>query len=527
VLRAVFYCTAFPVWEGLDEYAHFAVIEHVFFHRDIPDPRANDSSREIAESLKLVPVPWILRDDSKGFLSHEKYWRLSTQDRFERQARLKSLPPSWSAEDAEPVLPLYQAQQPPLYYWLLLPVYWGVKSLELPTQVWILRCLTALFASIAIPVAFVAAKRFFSDQSAALGVAIVVASMPQLAINAFRVGNEGFSIAVGSFAVLAVIKLWDSPPDAARGAVVGLALGAALLTKAYFLALLPWAGIVLIGVLLRDRKQRKAAGWQMAAAAATCLAIAGWYYQRVLLLTGTLTGQQNDVGARASHLSWPAAIAFIPWLRVFDWMAVTHIWIGNWSFLVVRTWMYRVIELVFLLGFLGVLLQMVRARSSLPKTKSIWILAIPSVMLFLGLCFDAVQNFRSSGHIGTMGYYLLSFVVPESAVLLIGWFRILPPRWGLLAVPVLATLFNALEQFGTTFLLLPYYAGLIQHDSQGHLPTLRISQLAHGGASRLFENLLANKPSFLTSSELMMFMALSFCASVTLISIATAIAAKR
>jgi hypothetical protein len=526
VLRGIFYCTAFPVLEGFDEYGHVALIQHIFFHHDMPDFRATGSSREIAESLKLVPAPWILRDDSKGLLSHEEYWRLSTRDRSEQQARLRSFPASWSAEDADPALPLYESQQPPLYYWLLMPLYWSVSSLDLPTRVWVLRCVTVFLASIAIPVAFITAQRFFMDKRIALGVAIVVASMPQLAIDAFRVSNEGLSIAVGSLAVFVVVSLWDSPPNPARGTVVGLVLGAALLTKAYFLALLPWAAFVLIGVLFRDRDQRKAASWQLAAAIATCLVVAGWYYRRVLVLTGTLTGEQNDVGARASHVSWFDAIRIMPWRRIFDFMAVSHIWLGNWSFLVVRTWMYRSIELVFVLGFLGVVLQFARARSSLPAGKSICVPAMPYVLLLVGLCFHAVQGFRSGGNIGTMGYYLFCLVVPETLLLFVGLFRLLPEAWGLLVAPVLAILFNALEQFGTTFLLLPYYAGIIQHDSRGHLPTLRISQLAHGGASRLFENLLANKPSFLTSSNLMLMMALSFGAAVTLTSIACMIAAR-
>ena len=65
------------------------------------------------------------------------------------------------------------------------------------------------------------------------------------------------------------------------GAIFGLLLGGALLTKAYFLALLPWVAFILGGFVHRDRKQREAAGLQMAAALAVCLVVAGWYYQRV------------------------------------------------------------------------------------------------------------------------------------------------------------------------------------------------------------------------------------------------------
>jgi len=258
-----------------------------------------------------------------------------------------------------------------------------------------------------------------------------------------------------------------------------------------------------------------------------CLVVAGWYYQRVFALTGTLTGEQNDIGARASQISWADAIAANPWSRILDFIVGSYIWLGNWSFLVVRTWMYRSIEAVFVLGLLGIVVQFVRVRSQLPKAGTICILAMPCMLLLAGLCFHSIQGFRSAGNIGTMGYYLLSLVVPETILLSLGLFRLLPGRLALLVAPVLAILFNALELFGTTFLLLPYYAGKIQHDSTGHLPALKISELAHGGAASLFENLLANKPSFLTAPELVVMMALSFGSALALVSIAWVIACSK
>jgi hypothetical protein len=527
VLRGIFYCSAFPIFEGFDEYAHFAVIQHIFFHHDIPNPRLADSSRQIAESLKLVPVAWVLRDDAEGLLSYEAYWRLSVPDRLERQARLRTLPPAWSSVDAVPRLPLYEAQQPPLYYWILSPLYSSVQSLDLPTQVWALRCASLLLASTVIPIGFVTARRVFSDHRAALGVAIVIASMPQLAMDAFRISNDSLSVALGGMAVYAVTTLWNSPPDLIRGMLAGLAIGAALLTKAYFLALLPWAAIVLLDVLFRDSQQRKAAGWQLAACLTTCLAVSGWYYWRVLTLTGTLTGEQNDIGAQTSHLSLTHAVRIMPWRPIFDFIAVSHIWLGNWSFLGVRTWMYRVIELIFVFALFGLVLHFVRPKTSLPKRKLVGILLMPCVFLLVGICFHAVQSFRSAGTIGTFGYYMFGLIVPEAIILLVGLFRLLPSGRRFLVVPVLALFFALLEQFGTTFILLPYYAGLIQHDSQGHLHTLEISQLTHGGVSRLFENLLANKASFLTAPELMIMMALSFGACVALTSVACAITFRR
>ncbi len=524
--RGLFYCSAFPIFEGFDEYAHFALVQHIFLHHDLPNPRVADSSREIAESLKLVPSPWILRNAAEGLLGYEAYWRLSPQDRLERQMRLRNLPRSWSSLDAEPRLPLYEAQQPPLYYWILLPIYWSVESLDLPTQVWVLRCVSLLLASVIIPIAFVIAKRFLSDQRSALAVAIVIASMPQLAIDAFRVSNNSLSIAMGGLAVFAVMTLWNSPPHLTRAILVGLVVGAALLTKAYFLALLPWAAFVLVSALFCDSQRRRAAGWQLAAALTTSLAVSAWYYWRVLSSTGTLTGEINDVSAQTSRLPILDAIGRMHWHRILDFIALSHIWLGNWSFLGVRTWMYRVIELVFALALLGLVLQFARPRASLPKTKPLCVLGMPWLFLLLGLCFQAVQAFRGSGNVGTTGYYLYGLIVPEAILLLVGLFRLLPDGRGFWVVPVIALFFALLEQFGTNFILLPYYAGLIQHNSQGNLPSLQISQLAHGGAGRMFENLVANKPSFLTAPDLMLLTALSFCACVALTAIACAIAAR-
>ncbi len=41
------------------------------------------------------------------------------------------------------------------------------------------------------------------------------------------------------------------------------------------------------------------------------------------------------------------------WLGVADFAFVSHLWLGGWSFLVLRTWMYRTMELIFLTALVG------------------------------------------------------------------------------------------------------------------------------------------------------------------------------
>ena len=292
IARALFYCSVIPMWEGFDEYSHFAMIQRIALRPGLPDLRTAAISRQVTASLELAPVPWIVRDPSRGWLSHDQFWQLPAEERARRSAELRALPSAWANEDSFPPLQLWEAQQPPLYYWMIAPVYRLISGFDLPTQVWILRILTALIASIAIPCAFFAARSIFSDDRLAIGTAVLVASMPELYISACRVSNEGLAIALGAVIVMRAVSK--------RAAPLSIVLGAALLTKAYFLAFLPWAAFV----MWRARRIR----WLL-----LCLAIGGWWYVRTWILTGTLTGEQHDVAlSRMSIFAADAAHAVAP-----------------------------------------------------------------------------------------------------------------------------------------------------------------------------------------------------------------------
>src|ERR1019366_960492 len=109
--RALFYCTAVPLWEGYDEYSHFALIQYVATHNGrfplgaIPP----NNSRAVSESRRLTPGAWVI---------HDAYFSLPSLEQTARRARLEKLPVEWSREEAAPWEPLYEAQQPPLYYWI-------------------------------------------------------------------------------------------------------------------------------------------------------------------------------------------------------------------------------------------------------------------------------------------------------------------------------------------------------------------------------------------------------------------------
>src|SRR5690242_5940209 len=64
LLRGLFYSSVFPIWEGYDEWSHFAYVQHLVSHHEIPIASRSHISEELQQSLALVPMPWIFRRQS-------------------------------------------------------------------------------------------------------------------------------------------------------------------------------------------------------------------------------------------------------------------------------------------------------------------------------------------------------------------------------------------------------------------------------------------------------------------------------
>ena len=147
----------------------------------------------------------------------------------------------------------------------------------------------------------------------------------------------------------------------------------------------------------------------MLIALAAAVAIAGWWYARALYVTGSLTGTQfSGVTSRSfSSINWP---------RVADFALVSHIWLGGWSFLVVRTWMYRAIEIIMLAAAVGIAVQLVRKRLSEPVA----VCAGTLLSFIAAMAYFAYATWRATGDAAVFGYYICALVVPEAICLVAG-----------------------------------------------------------------------------------------------------------
>lgn len=447
--KLIFYSSFVPLWEGYDEFAHFAFVEHLFDQHALPDPRTAMLPPDIAESLQAGPVPWTIRSWI-GSVAHDDFWQ---------GRRAAAGPPAAQR--------LYEAQQPPLAYLVYAIPYAVFHSAGLPMRVWIVRIAGSLLASFVIPLGFVFARRVFGNTGQALGAIAIVAAMPELMMTADHGGNEPLAILLGTACVFALVSR--------RPLATGCLLGLGLLTKAYFLTLIPVVAIVFF------RQKRR-----MLIALATAIAIAGWWYVRAFYITGSLTGTQFS--AAAAPVSLAGAVRGINWLRVADFALISHIWIGGWSFLVVRTWMYRAVELIMPSAAIGIGLRLARKR----LTEPVAICAGTLLSFSAGMAYFAYATWRATGEAAVFGYYAYALVAPEAICIVAG----LSAQF---VVPVLTGLFAVIEIYGTAFLLMPYYAGLTAHSARGSVPAGHAGQIFGG---EMFRHLAWNKPEFLTAGVL-------------------------
>ncbi len=517
-LRAGFYASVTPLWEGFDEFSHFSMIQYIAVHGSLPDPRTASSSEQVLRSLQLAPLSREVLRFSPNLTTHDDYWKLAATEREARRIQLHNLPESLATRSADPPIRLYEAQQAPLYYWVMTPIYVAVRGLPFLSQIWILRYATILLSSLVIPIAYLAFRRALMQEPLAIIATATLALIPQLMFMVLRVSNESLAIVAGSLFSLAAFRMMASEPDPRHGFWLGITLGIALLAKAYFLSLLPVAALLLGWSVWKNPQGRASAIRQAAVAGAVCATLAGWWYVRTMMITGSATGEQSIGASMAARISVWEAFRDANWNRILHFLAVSFIWTGNWSFLEVREWMYRAVEAVFVFAAAGVAFQIARPRSGLTAPMRLWFAALPCVFLFAGLCYHGAMSWASF-HGLSLGFYLYSLIAPLMVLLATGLARLLPSRWMLAPFPFLAITFLALETFGNWMMLFPYYTGMTSHTVSGGMPTAHLSQYVEMGLGVFFENLAVNKPGFLTPSALMATTGAYLLATLILIAI--------
>lgn len=496
IIRGLFYCVAVPLWEGFDEPAHFAYVQYVALGRGFLVQPKTRPSLEVERSIELVPMPWTLRSDPPPHETYESYWRLPVEQRRSREHKLDALPHSLGVQESLRFVDI-ESQQPPLSYWLMAAAYAMVAGFAIPARALILRVFNLLLASVAIPGAWVVARRVFGTNSAApalrleaegaaAATAAVIALMPEIMFDAARVANSGLAIALYSLLVVLGVRIVDGNSRSVPW--MGLVLGLGLITKAFFLTAVPAVAVVLAWAVWNRRTQLRSA----VIALGLAIAASGWWYARNLRLTGSFSGVIQDVALRDMPLAKRLArIPDVSWLRALDSTFLSHIWFGGWSFLQLRAWMYHFIAILAGLALLGLAVAVLRR---VPERRHLFVLAAVYSFFCLGIAYHVLLTFLANGFASSAGWYLCAVVVPETVLLAVGLRTLV---WGTVrrhVVGGVAFTVAMLDLYGMLFVAVPYYTGLIVHKPSGSLPAFHWVRIADIGLGEVLRRIATNKP---------------------------------
>lgn len=483
VVRGAFYSSVLPLWEGFDEWKHFAVVEEMARTGKLLVDPATPIPTDVQDSIEIAPVPWDQRNLPFS-ITDDSFWRLSEQDRAWRISRLRALSPS-GPNDRKDALLAAEGLQPPLYYWLTALLYRIAGHRSLVEMVLLLRFASILIVSAFIPFAYLAARRIM-DLRAAVMVVALAALMPELLIDVARVGNECLGITVATLLLLCLCK--------ERSAfATGLTLGCGLLTKAYFLTAIP-------GVFLLLRTWRSRAITLGVAALASF-----WWFLLNRIRTGTWTGLTESVMLKDSGSANLALQAGrVNWRGALDSILISHIWFGGWSGLQVRSWIYHSFMAIALAACIGLAIRWRRGQ-----TKELAAPAMLYAWFWIGQLYNVMLLFASKGASTSMGWYLYAVVAAEVILLVQGLRTLLPG-----AIPGVAICLLALDLFTMHFIAIPYYSGFLVHRADGSLPNMHVGQLADSWFIAL-GRLGATKPAWLSGTTMtwlwLFYLAASFC----------------
>ena len=451
--RAVFYCAAIPLWEGYDEWSHFAVVQRMAFRGELLVSRDAPVARDVAASLELAPVPWECRTLPEPSITRDGFWRLPASERAQRESRFREIPADAAVQDAPGGLKAYEGLQGPLYGWLMAPLLLAAKGAHLSTQVLLLRWFGVMLVSLVIPLAFAIARAIFESDAIALGCAAVVAVMPEFLIDTARVGNDGVAVVLFTLLIWMALGTLREGLPRRRAIALGVVLGLGLLAKAYFLAAVPGVAVLLAWKCRRARAL---------IVPAVAFAIAGWWYVRNFISTGSPTGMWESVllqpGGAGSQI---AAIGRIPWFTAIDSIMLSHLYLGGWSSLTVRSWMYHLLYLVIAVAAVGLV-----RRAAEPAIR----MAVLFFLSFwLGQLYHVIPMFLV-WHIPTsLGCYLYAVVAAEVALCVAGLHSLAPRALRHFAAPAGVVLFALLDLYTIHMVAIPYYTGMIAHRPGGAL----------------------------------------------------------
>ena len=212
----------------------------------------------------------------------------------------------------------YEAFQPPLYYAVAVPAWWIGDRVGGPLgAVYSVRIFDALLAALLTPLSLLIALRVWPGSvNLGWGAAVLTATLPGVALNLTGITNDVLVSVLGAACVLVAISgTWSRR----RVVLLGVLLGAALLTKTTAIGLAPALAIALL-------QRRRGGGWRgvLGAGAISAAMVVPLIASNVIIYGEPLTTREQLAMA-----AFPARTAELDFWTVSTLHAFVTFWTGD------------------------------------------------------------------------------------------------------------------------------------------------------------------------------------------------------
>jgi hypothetical protein len=310
LLNAILYTGLLPLWEGFDEPFHYGYVQHLWATHSLPVQRQTVLSEEVWQSFPLAPASYLVKRNLPMVPTFED------SERANLRRRLAALDPALGAMRSQ--APNYESLHAPLAYALLVPFNAIWSQSPLPDRVWRLRVIAASASVLVTGLLVLALARLLQLDTRSQYLAVFLTFSTQMFYGSTaHIANDWLAVPLFLLVIVCGVRLYNDP-DQRTALALGLSLAAGLLTKSYFLSLVPFAlGLAWLRCQWRDRL------WLLA----TLLLASPWYIRNEVLYRN-LSGQQETFGGASTGALAQAAL-HLPWLHSFVATARDSIWYGN------------------------------------------------------------------------------------------------------------------------------------------------------------------------------------------------------
>ncbi len=323
-------------------------------------------------------------------------------------------------------------QHPPLYYLLLAGVSRGLPGFggwSFPVQLGVLRLLSALLLLPLPALSAAATRRLGAAPAVATAAALLPLAVPQLTHVGASVNNDVLLVLLGAAVAAPLLGVGRGDVSRRTAVVVGVLLGLALLTKAWAVGLLAWAGFAyLLALLGPARDQRGRAVLSGLLAAGLAMVVGGWWWVANVVRFGAL--QPQGLRPFPARDTDPDAGAFV--LGVLR--RVTASTWGNFGWLEVQ--LAEPVRVAAAVVVTAALALAVGRRLDAPWARPAAAVALASFCVQLAVVGQqSLKNYLRGGYFaGLQGRYLYAFVGVVAALVAVGLARAVPRR----VLPLLA-----------------------------------------------------------------------------------------